>query len=439
MKIPILLFFYFVVESVAISLPDNVCKECRRIGRDGQELLPSASWVSEHTIVEDGPGLVCTRDVTVSRLCSDGVSRCHRTVCVCGTPCTPTPSSSPTLPSRMVWTFAGNGSTGHTNGVATGPGVGEIGGVTFVFPFGVAVGHDGTYIIVSDTFNAALRRVEMSGGDPESRGGGRTTTIATREETGFFGARGVAVDPSGRLWVTDTDNHTIFLVTPDTPPAVVRLAGNSTIGFADGFGESALFARPRGIALDPGSTSAVVADFENNCVRRVFENRTVVTIVGTGARGNADGPVATATLSGPMGVAFGPNGDLYVADGRNHRIRRVIAASGFSVVDTYAGTTRGHADGPTASAQFDWPSGVAVDGAGTVFVADSGNNRIRRILPGRGRVVETVAGDGGYGSVDGPGHVARFRGPETVAVTSSGRVFVADHQAHRVRVIDILR
>ena len=150
----------------------------------------------------------------------------------------------------------------------------------------------------------------------------------------------------------------------------------------------------------------------------------MTTLAGTGSSGSADGPGATASFNWPYGVAVDGAGNVFVADTVNNTIRKITSAG---VVTTLAGTagSSGSADGTGATARFSYPSGVAVDGAGNVFVADSANSTIRKITPSG--VVTTLAGTAGsYGSADGTGAAARFADPCGVAVDGAGNVFVAD-------------
>lgn len=171
---------------------------------------------------------------------------------------------------------------------------------------------------------------------------------------------------------------------------------------------------PRAVPLDPNWTA------------------TVTVLAGDGVAGAKDGDAAYARFSDPFGVAAGPDGTIYIADaGDAHRIR---ALTPDGRVVTRAGGRRGFADGAAATATFDTPSGLAVDSGGTIYVADTGNNAIRRITPDG--QVSTMAGDGTPGYRDGRGREARFNGPIGIAVDAAGRVIVADTYNDRIRAID---
>jgi hypothetical protein len=158
---------------------------------------------------------------------------------------------------------------------------------------------------------------------------------------------------------------------------------------------------------------------------------TVVTIAGDGLPLARDGDASHARFADPFGVAIAADGAIFIADGgESPRILR-IAPDG--IVSTLAGGERGFSDGSGAAARFDTPSGLAIDAAGTIYVADTGNNAVRRIT--RDGSVSTLAGDGFAGYQDGPAGRARFNGPVGVAVDATGRVLVADTYNDRIGVI----
>ena len=170
---------------------------------------------------------------------------------------------------------------------------------------------------------------------------------------------------------------------------------------------------------------------EGNVILRVTAEGKLSTFAGDGEEESADGPAAQARFDGPEDVVVDSENNVYVAEGGSDRIR-AIAPDGR--VTTIAGGDDGFADGPGAQAQFDGPCGVAVDASGNVYVADWGNNRVRKITPDG--TVSTLAGSGAEDFADGPGAQAAFNGPNAVAVDGQGNVFVADSGNNRIRRID---
>ena len=232
---------------------------------------------------------------------------------------------------------------------------------------------------------------------------------------------GVAVDASGKLYVGDENNAVIREIT--SAGAVTTLAGSSD-GYADGTGPAAKFFGPDGVVLD-ATGNLYVADYTNNRIRKVSPDGVVTTLAG-GTQGYADGAGTAAQFFGPAGIAIDGSGNLYVADTYNQRIRKITPAG---VVSTLAGSgttgpgNGGYTDGAALSAQFSGPQGVAVDASGNVYVADNGNNVIREISKG---AVSTVAGSGDDGEQDGTGSAAEFAAPVGIAVDASGILYVTD-------------
>ena len=248
----------------------------------------------------------------------------------------------------------------------------------------------------------------------------------------FYYPMGVAVDGSGNVFVADQGAHTIRKVTP--AGVVTTLAGSAgSRGSVDGTGSAARFNRPTGVAVD-GAGNVYVADSQNLTIRKVTPAGMVTTVAGTaGSPGIADGTGTAAQFGQPYGVAVDGAGNVFVADQGAHTIRKVTPAG---VVTTLAGSggNWGSADGAGAAAQFCYPSGVAVDGAGNVFVADYNNHTIRKVTAAG--VVTTLAGSAGNsGTADGTGTAARFYYPSGVAVDGAGNVFVADQYNHTIRQV----
>lgn len=277
------------------------------------------------------------------------------------------------------------------------------------------------------------------------------------------------ISSDGTIYVSDSGaTQRIRAITRDG--RVITVTGGSA-GFADGIGDEAQFDTPSGLAIDPLGT-IYVADTGNNAIRRIAPDGRVSTIAGNGSAGAEDGAAGEARFNGPIDVAIDRAGRIIVADTYNDRIR-AIAPDGR--VSTIAGGARGFVDGPAVYAQFDTPSGVAVDRAGNILVADTGNGAVRSIDPNgvvttaaisieqglvrpigigvaangdvyvsdeRGRIVETAAGGAtrtlagsSPGFRDGPAADAQFRRPAGLAIAGEGRLIVADSGNALLRLV----
>lgn len=246
----------------------------------------------------------------------------------------------------------------------------------------------------------------------------------------FSSPRAIDVGADGTLYVADTGNHAIRVVT--TSGSVSTIGGlGGVAGFADGAPASARFRFPAGIAVDPVSGIVYVSDKDNHVIRRFGLDRSVTTIAGDpGVAGSADAAGGNARFAFPRGLEVGPNGDLYVADTQNQAIRKVTPDG---VVTTFAGGLRlaGSADGPALQARFNRPSDITYDrNSGIFYVTDTGNHRIRAIAPDG--TVTTVAGST-QGYRDGTGTQAQFNGPWGLDVAADSSIYVADHDNDVIR------
>ena len=253
-------------------------------------------------------------------------------------------------------------------------------------------------------------------------------TDGTGSTAAFNAPYGIAMDRSGHLYVGDYNNHRIRKITP--AGVVSTLAGSGATGFNDGTGGGATFHLPSGVALD-SSGNVYVADYNNHLIRKVSPAGVVTRLAGAGTYGNVNGSAATAKFDSPYGVAVDTSGNVYVADESNHQIRKITPEG---MVSTLAGMGAvGFEDGTGISAKFNYPSGVALDTNGNLYVADASNNRIRKIT--QAGVVSTLAGMGSSGVVNGAGVTATFGNPSGVALDNNGNVYVADYNNHLIRMI----
>jgi hypothetical protein len=322
----------------------------------------------------------------------------------------------------VVTTLAGNGSPAFADGTGTN--------ATFYYPFGIAVLPDGN-IVVADTFNNRIRLVNPTSGVVTTlAGSGQSFADGTGTSANFNNPYGVAVIPSSSvIVVADSGNNRIRLVT--YPGGVVTtLAGSGSATFADGTGTAARFSGPHGVAVT-STGDIVVADADNNRIRLVTQAGVVTTLAGSSA-GLVDATGTAARFSGPRGVAVTSTGDIVVVDTGNNNIRLVTYPGG--VVTTLAGSGGGtFADGTGTAASFNIPQGIAMTPTGVIVVADTVNQRVRLVTSGG--VVTTLAGQAGSGSTDGTGTGASFWNLRGVALTSSGRIVVADTFNNRIRLI----
>ena len=302
----------------------------------------------------------------------------------------------------------------------------------FALPGGVRTDPSGN-IFVADSSNYAIRKVTPSGvvttvaGIP-GKSGSADGPASTAQ---FAGVGGVAVDSQGNVFVADSGNYTIRKITPQgVVSTFVGVAG--TRGDVDGTGSAARLYDPQNLAID-GADNIYVPDGAGNVVRMITPGAVVTTIAGSGAAGSADGTGTAAEFNDPTGIATDVFGNVYVADYGNNTIRK-IAPGG--VVTTLAGspTSSGSADGNGSSATFKGPAGVGVDSSGNIYVADQLNSTIRKVSPSG--FVSTVAGLAGDGSsADGLSNSALFDSPGDVTIDSSGIVYVADALNSTIRRI----
>ena len=271
------------------------------------------------------------------------------------------------------------------------------------------------------------------------------STVGLGTSALFYSPTHLATDTNGNLFVADYGNSTIREILPVAGQWLVNtISGTAgTTGSVDNIGTSALFNNPMGIASS-GSGNLFVTDYGNSTLRMIVPTTgswSTYTIAGSaGTMGTNDGiGTAQALFNNPAGVAVDSAGNVYIADNGNDTIRKVIPVDGMWVVTTIAGKAglAGSADGTNTSARFQSPAGIAVDGAGNLYVAEFGNHTIRMLVPaGTNWVVSTIAGKAGVaGSADGTNRTARFKAPMELALDANGNVYVADSGNDTIRML----
>jgi DNA-binding beta-propeller fold protein YncE len=326
----------------------------------------------------------------------------------------------------IVSTLAGSSVAGFKDGDALS--------ALFQQPWGVAVTSAGI-VYVAEYGNHRVRKIWKNGAQL------RVDTVAGTGKEGFQDGEGgtaqfafptgLCVDHQGSLFVADLHNHHIRGVYfPNTNPQVSRLAGDPVSclnGFKDGTGDASRFDHPQGVAADD-KNKIYVADQVNNRIRLIdrTKDRSDPGFVSTIA----------ASFNNPHGVAVGPDGKIYVADTGSNLIR-VIDADGVKLLAGEGAPDL--RDGPAATSRFNGPIGIAVGSAGKIYIADTGNHCIRIIDTTKPSssldFVTRFAGTGRVGSDNGPALEASFNNPKGVAVDSSGWIYVADFDNHRIRLI----
>ncbi len=334
--------------------------------------------------------------------------------------------------SGQVNTIAGSGIRGLAGD--GGPAV----TAQLAYPSAVAVDGDGN-VYIGDSGSHRVRKVDQNGtittfagAGPSYPGDGGLATEAALRSPRF-----AYVDAAGKLYIADSSNHRIRRV--DQDGIITTIAGTGAAGFS-GDGGSAVNAQlndPYTLVVDP-TGNVYIADTRNHRVRKVTPDGKITTIAGTG-QDFYSGDKDRATEAGmryPRGLAVDGDGSLYIAEGGGDRIRRVDPAG---IITTVAGTgIRGFSgdDGPAAQAQLTAPLQLDIDRDGTLYITDELNNRIRRVDPAG--IITTVAGNGtsGFSGDGGPAREAQLAEPQAAAVDNAGNLYIADTLNHRIRKVD---
>ncbi len=307
-------------------------------------------------------------------------------------------------------------------------------------PTGVAVDSAGT-VYIADTNNGLIRKISNGTITTFAGGGGKAPLYADNGPATLaklYQPNSVTVDSAGNLYISDAGSNSVRKVTVATG-VITTVAGGGPAdpNFGDnGPATSAILNRPSGVGVD-SSGNVYIADAGNQRVRKVTVSTGIITsIAGSATQGFSgdNGPATSAQLSNPTGVAVDSAGNVYIADTNNQRIRKVSASGG--VITTFAGggpNPPGMADGgPATNAELYQPNGITVDTASNLYIADAGSNSVRKVAVG---VITTVAGTGtqGFAGDGGPGSSAQLNYPEGVGVSVSGVVYIADTMNSRIR------
>jgi uncharacterized protein (TIGR03437 family) len=325
-------------------------------------------------------------------------------------------------PAGIINTVAGTGELNYS-------GDGGLATSARLSPYGLSTDASGN-LYVAEQANNRVRKISP---------GGIVTGAAGNGVQGYSGdggpavsaelnnPYGVAVDTAGNLYIADRGNNRVRMIS--SAGLITTIAGNGTLGYSgdDAAATSARLFGTSSVAVDP-SGAVYIADSFNSRIRRVSKTGIITTVAGNGVTGYSGdgGPATSASLSEPFGVILDGSGNLYIADTYNNRIRKV---SSTGIISTIAGTgIAGFSGdgGPAVSAMIYDPFAIAIDGSGNLFIADSENNRIREVSPEG--IISTIAGNGktGYAGDAGPAASAEIGAPFGLAVDNSGNIYMAD-------------
>jgi Concanavalin A-like lectin/glucanases superfamily/Secretion system C-terminal sorting domain/NHL repeat len=314
---------------------------------------------------------------------------------------------------QTISTMAGS-TAGYLEGTGTA--------AKFDRPYGIAYNGD---VVVTDQSNYRVRKIFSDNSTAFVVGSTVGFVNGTGAAAKFGTVSGVAIDGFNNTYVSDANYHCIRKITSS---GVVTTFAGGALGTADGTGLAAQFNAPYGLAID-ASGNLYVSDTNNHRIRKITPSGVVTTLAGS-TQGYADGTGIAAQFNFPYGIAVDASNNVYV--GENCRVRKITPAG---VVTTFAGGTEGYLDGIGTAARFNnGIQGIAIDNSGNLFVADTYNYRIRKITPAAN--VTTFAGTGGFGSVDGDVSVATFSEITGIAYDKiHNRIYVADNRNNRIRKI----
>ncbi|MEU5425688.1 NHL repeat-containing protein [Streptomyces olivoreticuli] len=334
------------------------------------------------------------------------------------------------LAEGAIATVAGTGAAGYVSD-------GGPGALTNLhYPEGLAVDKAGN-LYIADRLNHRVRKVSPSG---------IITTVAGNGEAGYMSDGGpavatrlnapvdVVIDDAGNLYIADLYNHRVRKVTPSG--IITTVAGNGQAGYVSDGGPAIAtpLHHPHGVGLDREG-NLYISEWSGHRVRRVNRSGIITTVAGNGTAGYVSdgGPAIATRLYCPDGLTFDREGNLYIADVGNHRVRKVTPSG---IITTFAGNgTAGYISdgGPAVTTRLSSPRRVTLDEGGNLYISDQDNHRIRRVGPDG--IITTVAGNGTAGYVDdgGPAATTRIYFPQGLALDRAGNLYIADYNNHRVR------
>jgi alpha-tubulin suppressor-like RCC1 family protein/sugar lactone lactonase YvrE len=394
----------------------NVCQSasCTQAFAEGSSIILTAVATSGSTFAGWSGSCTGTEPCTVLMDAARTVTATFNTV-----------PSSPDVITTVAGGWVGDGGPATMAGLAS--------------PWSVTKDASGN-VYIADMRHHRIRKVDISG---------VITTVAGNGESGYSGdggpallanlngPSGLTVDAAGNIYISDTSNHRIRKV--DASGMITTVAGNGTLGYS-GDGGPAVVASlnsPRGLSVDP-SGNIYIADANNRRVRKVDASGTITTVAGSGAYGYSGdgGPATAASFNSTWDVAVDPAGNMYIADMGNHRVRKVDTSG---IITTVAGNgIAGYSGdgGPATLASLSSPRSIAIALGGSLYIADSGNQVIRKMDPAG--MIMTVAGNGtsGYSGDGGPALAASLGSAFDVAVDNAANIYIADAMNQRIRKVD---
>lgn len=311
-----------------------------------------------------------------------------------------------------VSTFAGNAAPAFVDGSGTA--------ASFYSPQGITLSSDGNFY-VADAFNSAIRKVTSAGDVSTLTGNGTIGYIdGSLANARFYAPQSLVTDAAGNIYVADFSNNIIRKITP--AGVVSTLAGSGSAGYDDGTGIAASFNNPRGLAID-ATGNIYVADRGNNLIRKITPAGVVTTFAGNRLSAYVDQVTGTsASFNKPSGLAIDAAGNIYVADAQNYAVRKITSAG---IVTTYLGNAKHQVLGS--------PSAIAIDAKGNLFITDQ-TGRVFEVTTDK--VLLPLAGRSSTaGFADGTGASVLFNSPQGVAADANGNIYVADAGNNRIRKI----